>query len=73
VSFVDRRIAKAIAIKRIVTGTMGLSLGVALVVGVYVHGGAPLHLLAAAMLFFVGGGAWALRDGLRLLRELRAS
>jgi hypothetical protein len=71
--FVDRRIAKAIAIKRIVTGTMGFLLGAALLVGVVSHGSAPVALVACAVLFFFGGGAWSLRDGLRLLRELRAS
>lgn len=69
--FVDRRIAKAIAIKRIVTGMLGLFLGVALLVGVYAHGRAPVFLIVAATVFFFGGGAWSLRDGLRLLRELR--
>jgi hypothetical protein len=68
---VDRRLAQAIAYKRIVTGTAALVGGVVMIGLGMTHGGAtPLIVLAVAIFF--GGGGWALRDGLRLRRELRA-
>lgn len=69
---VDRRIARAVAIKRIVTGIASLALGVALVVAVFAKGDPPA-LAAVAVALFWGGGAWTLRDGLRLRRELSRS
>ena len=68
---VDRRLAQAIAIKRIATGLVALSFGVALAVLVVRHGGTPSALAWLGVLIFWGGGAWTLRDGLRLRRELR--
>jgi hypothetical protein len=70
---VDRSIAKMIAMKRLVTGVLALCAGVGLVVAAYVHGGAPTPGLGLALVIFFGGGGWALRDGIRLRRELRAS
>ena len=67
----DRRIATAIAYKRIATGTAALVGGVALVAIVVRHGGTPPILAALALLIFWGGGGWTLRDGLRLRRALR--
>ena len=71
---VDRRIAVAIAYKRIFTGTLALVFGAAVTAIVLTHGGsetsATLVLATVALAIFFGGGAWALRDGVRLRREL---
>jgi hypothetical protein len=67
---VDRSIAKAIAYKRIVTGTLALAAGVFVAGAVVSHGSAPIPLLGLALGIFFIGGAWTLRDGLRLRREL---
>lgn len=67
---VDRRLAKAIAYKRTVTGAMSL-VGAAVMVTIAVNRGehaASMPIFGAAILVFAG--AWALRDGVRLLREL---
>ena len=58
-----------IAYKRIVTGGVSLACGVALVIALAVRGSAPAAAGLALVIFF-GGGAWTLRDGLRLRREL---
>jgi hypothetical protein len=68
---VDRRLAQLIAYKRIVTGSLALAGGCATVAIAAVHGGPPSPLVPLAMAIFFGGGAWALRDGIRLQRELR--
>jgi hypothetical protein len=68
---VDRSIAKMIATKRIVTGTLAILLGVGLAIAATIHGSAPTPGLGLALLIFFAGGAWTLRDGLRLRRELR--
>jgi len=68
---VDRSIAKMIAMKRIVTGSLALCAGVGLLIAAYVHGGAPTPGLGLALLIFFAGGGWTLRDGLRLRKELR--
>ncbi len=67
---VDRSIAKLVATKRIVTGSMSLIAGVAVIVGVLMHGGSPPPMAGLALLIFFGGGYWTLRDGIRLRREL---
>jgi len=74
-STIDARIARAIAYKRIFTGVVALAAGVGLVVMVSVHGTnrTPPVALGAALAIFFGGGAWTLRDGLRLRRELSRS
>ena len=69
---VDRSIAKMIAMKRIVTGSLALCAGVGLLIAAFVHGGAPTPGLGLALLIFFAGGGWTLRDGLRLRKELRA-
>ena len=68
---VDRSLVRMIAYKRIVTGSLSLTAAVALSVLVAARGGVPPASFALALLLFVGGGAWSLRDGLRLRRELR--
>ena len=69
---VDRSIAKMIATKRIITGSLALCAGVGLTIAAFVHGGAPTPGLGLALLIFFAGGGWTLRDGVRLRRELRA-
>jgi hypothetical protein len=69
---VDRRLAQAIAYKRIATGTAALCGGVVMIGLGMTHGGATALVLLAVVIFF-GGGAWALRDGLRLHRELKVT
>lgn len=66
---VDRGMARVIAIKRIVTGSLSLLCGLALTVALVVHGSPP-PTAALGLVIFFGGGAWTLRDGLRLRREL---
>ena len=67
----DRSIAKAIAYKRIATGAVALGAGFAVIAAVVGHGGQPPALAGLAVAIFWGGGAWTLRDGLRLRRDLR--
>ncbi|MBN9164866.1 MAG: hypothetical protein BGO98_20940 [Myxococcales bacterium 68-20] len=69
---VDRSVARMIAYKRIVTGATSFALGVALIILLGVRGSAP-PIAGLALLIFFGGGAWMLRDGLRLRRELLRS
>ena len=69
---VDRSFARLIALKRIVTGTLSLLCGVGLTVVLASRGAAP-PIAGAALVLFFGGGAWTLRDGLRLRRELAQS
>jgi hypothetical protein len=68
---VDRSIARMIATKRMITGTLGLVAGCVITALAINHGGSPPPALGLAMLIFFGGGAWTLRDGLRLRKELR--
>jgi hypothetical protein len=70
---VDRSIAKMIATKRIITGTLALCAGVGFTIIAYRHGSSPTPALGLALLIFFVGGAWTLRDGLRLRRELARS
>jgi len=70
---VDRSLARMIALKRIVTGTLALVAGVVMIGIALSHGGTPTPTLGLALLLFFGGGAWTLRDGLRLRRELQRS
>jgi hypothetical protein len=70
---VERSVVKMVATKRIVTGSLSLVAGVVLVALTHMHGGGPTPMLGVALLLFWGGGAWTLRDGLRLRRELSAT
>jgi hypothetical protein len=67
---VDRSIAKMIAFKRLVTGTLAISAGLITTYIGITSGRAMTPPLFLALLIFFGGGAWALRDGIRLRREL---
>ncbi|WP_394827413.1 hypothetical protein [Pendulispora albinea] len=68
--YVDRSFAKMVAYKRIVTGTLGLVGGVVLSVVAFMEGRSLSPLFVLGILVFMGGGGWALRDGLRLRRQL---
>jgi hypothetical protein len=70
---VDRSIAKMIATKRIITGSLALCAGVGLTIAAFIHGGSPTPGLGLALVIFFAGGGWTLRDGLRLRRDLKAS
>ena len=70
---VDRSIARMIAMKRIFTGSLSLAAGLGLSIVALRHGGSPTPALGLALLIFFGAGAWTLRDGLRLRRDLKAS
>lgn len=68
--YVDLSFARIVAIKRIVTGSLSLASGIGLIGAVAYRGAVPaLAWVALALLF--GGGAWTLRDGVRLYREVR--
>lgn len=68
---VDRSIAKMIATKRIITGSLMIVAGVAFAIACVVHGARPSGQLGLALLIFFAGGSWALRDGLRVRKELQ--
>jgi hypothetical protein len=67
---VDRSIAKMIATKRLITGTLAISAGIATTVVGMTSGRTMTPSLFLALAIFFGGGGWALRDGIRLRREL---
>lgn len=69
---VDRSFAKMVAFKRIITGSLSIACGVGLVIALVLKGNPP-PIAALALVIFFGGGAWTLRDGLRLRRELLRS
>lgn len=69
---VDRSFARMVALKRIATGALSIACGIALSVALVVHGSPP-PAAGVALLIFLGGGAWTLRDGVRLRRELHRS
>jgi hypothetical protein len=69
---VDRAFMKMVCIKRLVTGSLSLALGVGLIIALAYHGSPP-PIAALALLIFFGGGAWTLRDGLRMRRDLQQS
>ncbi len=68
--YVDRTFARMIAYKRILTGTLGILAGVVVSVVAFMQTRPFTLMFALAVFIFAGGGAWALRDGLRLLRDL---
>ena len=65
---VDRSFARMVALKRIVTGSLSIACGVGLIVALVVHGSAPPKKMRRPIP--ATGGAWTLRDGLRLRGEL---
>ncbi len=69
---VDRAMARMIAYKRLVTGTLSITAGLVTTYVGATSGRAMSAQLFLALLIFFGGGAWTLRDGLRLRRELRS-
>jgi hypothetical protein len=69
---VDRSFARMVALKRIVTGIFSIACGIGLIGLLLSRGSAP-PIAGLAILIFFGGGAWMLRDGLRLRRELQQS
>lgn len=69
---VDRSFARMVAFKRIITGSVSILCGVGLIVALVVHGSPP-PIAGIALLIFFGGGAWTVRDGIRLRRELQRS
>jgi hypothetical protein len=69
---VDRSFAKMIAYKRLVTGTLAISAGIALIVFAVTRQLPMAVPFYGALVIFFGGGTWALRDGLRLMASLRA-
>ena len=72
VQTVDRSFARMVAYKRIITGSLSIACGVGLLVALALRGSAP-PLAGLGLAIFFGGGAWTLRDGLRLRRELLRS
>ena len=68
---IDRSIARMVALKRMITGSLALIAGFIMLYVASEHGGPmPPAMIGALLIFFVGGG-WTLRDGLRLRRELQ--
>lgn len=68
---VDRSFVKIVAYKRLFTGVSSLVAALGLLyVTVRPHAGPTSYAVVGALLFTVGG-VWALRDAVRLLRELR--
>jgi len=68
--YVDRSFAKMVAYKRLITGTLGLAGGVVLTITAFMQERSLTPLFGLGIVIFVGGGGWALRDGIRLLRQL---
>ena len=73
---VDKKFAQMVAYKRVFTGCAGFIGGVVLIVLLATRQAQlnqrTLISAAIALALFFGGGAWSMRDGLRVLRELRA-
>ena len=62
---IDRGFVKLIAYKRFSTAFLSYAAAIGLTIAVVMHGGAPALQFALALVIFIGGGTWALRDGLR--------
>lgn len=60
-----------VAFKRIFTGSLSIACGVGLIVALILHSGSTPPIAGLALLIFFAGGAWTLRDGLRLRREIQ--
>jgi hypothetical protein len=58
-----------VAWKRMITGSLSIACGLGLIVLLLMKHSAP-PMAGIALVIFFGGGAWTLRDGLRLRREL---
>ena len=69
---VDRSLVRMVAMKRIATGCSSLVAGAVMIYLTIAHGGGPTPLLGLALLLLWGGGAWTLRDGIRLRKQLKA-
>jgi hypothetical protein len=67
---VDKSIARMVAMKRIATGSMSLAAGGVMFYVTLEHGTGMTPLIGVALLLLWGGGAWTLRDGLRLRKAL---
>jgi hypothetical protein len=67
---VERPVARMIAYKRIATGTASIALGAGLFVVARLKGAPVSPLLVLGLAIFLAGGAWTLRDGLRVYRLL---
>ncbi|MBP9113571.1 MAG: hypothetical protein KBF88_12235 [Polyangiaceae bacterium] len=68
---IDPKFASLVAWKRVVTGSLGLLFAAGLV---WLSSSDPFYRtpkLGVAIALFAGGGGWALRDGLRLRKDLR--
>jgi hypothetical protein len=71
---VDAAFVRAVAYKRIFTACASACASIALVYVVasrHTQEPRSLAMTALALAIFIGGGAWSLKDGLRLVRELR--
>jgi len=71
---IDVRFVRMVAYKRVVTGGAGLLLGplvLAFTIAAPGRTGQSTMLGVFGFLAFVGGGGWALRDGLRIVRDLK--
>ncbi len=69
---VDRSIVRMVAMKRIAKGCSSLIAGAVMIYLTVQHGGGPTPLMGLGLVLLWGGGAWTLRDGLRLRGQLKA-
>jgi hypothetical protein len=66
---VDRGFAKAVAWKRTITGTFSLAGSAVMVMIAVARSDRPGTAILGACIF-AAAGVWALRDGVRLLKEI---
>jgi hypothetical protein len=66
---VDRGFAKAVAWKRTITGTFSLAGSAVMVMIAVARSDQPRMAIVGACIF-AATGIWALRDGVRLLKEI---
>lgn len=76
----DRPTVRLMAIKRLISGTLSVALGIGAIVFALVrdagaHGNDTQTKLmfGALLLICFGGGAWSLRDGVRTLKMTKAT
>jgi hypothetical protein len=67
---VDRKFARLVAMKRIITGSLSLVAAIVFAAVALAKHAPATPMLGLALLIFVGGGLWTLRDGIRLRREI---